>query len=236
VTPRDPNLAKVELLASVLGPLRERVVFVGGCAVGLLITDPGASPVRVTFDIDLVASISALAAYHGMERELARLGFKRDLSPDAPICRWRYRELEVDLMPADPHILGFSNRWYPLALTTATDFRLPSGSEIRLIAAPVFIGTKFEAYADRGGGDLLASHDLEDIINIVDGRTTLLEEIAAAPEDLRMYLRERCAQLLAEPHFADYLPGLIAPGEDLAERAQMVTERLQAIAHMRETH
>jgi hypothetical protein len=229
---RDPNITRVEIIASALGPLRERVVFVGGCAVGLLITDAAASPVRVTFDVDLVASVSALAGYHGMEKELARLGFRRDMSPDAPICRWRYRELEVDLMPADPNILGFSNRWYPLALTSAADFRLPSGSEIRLIAAPVFVGTKFEAHASRGGGDLLASHDMEDIINIVDGRPTLLEEIAAAPEDLRMYLREHCAQLLADSHFNDYLPGLIAPGEDLAERALIVAERLQAIAHM----
>lgn len=231
---RDPNITKVELIATALGPLREQVVFVGGCAVGLLITDAAASPVRVTFDVDLVASISALAAYHGMEKQLARLGFKRDLSPDAPICRWRYRELEVDLMPADPNILGFSNRWYPLALVTATEFRLPGGNDIRLIAAPVFIGTKFEAHANRGGGDLLASHDLEDIINIVDGRPTLLEEISGTPEELRAYLREQCSQLLAAPNFSDYLPGLIAPGEDLAERAQIVAERLQAIAHMRE--
>jgi hypothetical protein len=234
VKPQDPNIAKVELIASALGSLRERVVFVGGCAVGLLITDAAASPVRVTYDVDLVASVSALAAYHGMEKELARLGFKRDLSPDAPICRWRYRELEADLMPTDPNILGFSNRWYPLAVASATDFRLPSGSDIRLIAAPVFVGTKFEAYASRGAGDLLASHDLEDIINIIDGRPPLSEEIAASPAELRAYLRVCCAQLLAHPHFADYLPGMIAPGEDLAERAQIVAERLQAIARLRE--
>lgn len=232
--PRDPNITKVELIANALGPLREQVVFVGGCAVGLLITDATASPVRVTFDVDLVAYVTALAGYHNMEKELARLGFKRDLSPDAPICRWRYRELEVDLMPSDPNILGFSNRWYPMALTSATDFRLPGGSDIRLITAPVFLGTKFEAHANRGGGDLLASRDLEDIINVADGRTTLLEEIAVATEDLRTYLGEQCAQLLGEQHFADYLPGLIAPGEDLAERAQTVAERLQAIARMRE--
>ena len=231
--PRDPNIAKVELIANALGTLREQVVFVGGCSVGLLITDAAASPVRVTFDVDLVASVSALAGYHGMEKALARLGFKRDISPDAPICRWCYRGLVVDLMPTDPNILGFSNRWYPLAAASAVDFRLPSGNDIRLITAPVFVGTKFEAHASRGGGDLLASHDMEDIINIVDGRPTLLEEIVTSPDELRAYLREQCAQLLAEPNFVDYLPGLIAPGEDLAERAAMVAERLQAIAHMR---
>jgi hypothetical protein len=65
-------------------------------------------------------------------------------------------------------------------------------------------------------------------------RATLLEEIADAPTELQHYLRKQCAQLLAEPHFADYLPGLIAPGEDLAERAQIVAGRVQAIAHVRE--
>ena len=45
---RDPNLAQVELIAHVLGSLREELVFFGGCAVGLLMTDPAASPARVT--------------------------------------------------------------------------------------------------------------------------------------------------------------------------------------------
>ncbi len=62
MTAQDPNLAKVELIAAALGPLLERLVFVGGCAVGLLITDTAAAPVRVTFDVDLVARVSALRA------------------------------------------------------------------------------------------------------------------------------------------------------------------------------
>lgn len=96
---QDPNVAKVELIAQALGELRERVVFVGGCAVGLLLTDPAAAPPRVTYDVDLVAEVAALSAYHRLEREFSRLGFQRDMAADAPICRWRYQRLEVDLMP-----------------------------------------------------------------------------------------------------------------------------------------
>jgi len=188
---RDPNLSKIELIAAALGPLSDQLVFVGGCAVGLLITDTAAAPVRITFDVDLVARVSALAAYHGIEKEFARLGFSRDTTRDAPICRWRYRGLEVDLMPTDSKVLGFANRWYPLAVETAQDVKLPSGAIIKLITAPVFLGTKFEAYADRGGGDMLASHDLEDIINVLDGRPGLLEEVENAPAELRGYLAER---------------------------------------------
>jgi len=43
---QHPNLAKIELVAHALGGLREQLVFVGGCAVDLLLTDPAAAWVR----------------------------------------------------------------------------------------------------------------------------------------------------------------------------------------------
>lgn len=187
-----PNVAKVELVAQALGDLRERLVFVGGCAVDLLLTDTAAAPSRVTYDVDLVAQVAALAGYHKLEEEFARLGFQRDISKDAPICRWRLGNLEVDLMPTDTNVLGFANRWYPLAVQTAQLVVLPSGATIRLIAAPVFLATKFEAFADRGKGDLLGSHDLEDIVNVLDGRHEIVGEIDLSQMELRHYMAERC--------------------------------------------
>ena len=71
---------------------------------------------------------------------------------------------------AEPGILSFHNRWYPLVVDTALSVQLPSGRAISLIAAPAFIATKLEAFRDRGGGDFLMSHDLEDIVTVVDGR------------------------------------------------------------------
>jgi hypothetical protein len=229
---QDPNLAKIELIAGALGPLRQQLVFVGGCAVGLLITDTAAAPVRATLDVDLVARVTALSEYHGIEKEFVRLGFARDLAADAPICRWRYRGLEVDLMPTDSKVLGFANRWYPLAVETAHDVKLPSGTLIKLITAPAFVATKFEAYSDRGEADMLASHDLEDIINVLDGRPGLLEEVGSAPADLRDYLVERFVQLLNAPNFLDVLPALIFPDESLADRARLVAQRIQSLAQL----
>ena len=73
-------------------------------------------------------------------------------------------------MPTVKEILGFANRWYPLALETAQPVVLPSGVVIQWIAAPVFIGTKFEAFKDRGQDDAYLSHDLEDIMTVIEGR------------------------------------------------------------------
>ncbi len=225
----DPNLAKVEIVAAALGNLCEELVFVGGCAAGLLLSDPAATQARLTNDVDLVAEVTALRGYHVMEAEFARRGFVRDMSPAAPICRWRCRDIEVDLMPTDARILGFANRWYPQAVASARTLTLPGGPTIRLITAPHFLATKFEAFADRGNEDVLGSHDLEDIINIIDGRTELLDEIAGETPDLRSYLGQRCAALLATPDFDNYLPGLLAQDETLAQRVTVATSRLQSI-------
>lgn len=228
--PRYPNVAKVELVAHALGDLRGRLVFVGGCAVDLLLTDTAAAPSRVTYDVDLVAQVAALADYHKLEEEFVQLGFKRDMSEEAPICRWRLGHLEVDLMPADTNVLGFANRWYPLVIETAQPLILPSGATINLVTAPVFLATKFEAFADRGRGDLLGSHDLEDIINVLDGRPEIIGEIALSSIKLQHYLADRCSALLAMPNFMDALQGMVFPDESLAERVQMLGERLKLIA------
>lgn len=60
---------------------------------------------------NLVAQMASLRDYHRMENELGQRDFTRDMAPDAPICRWRYQGVEVDLMPTDSGILVFSNRW-----------------------------------------------------------------------------------------------------------------------------
>ncbi len=232
MNPQDPNLAKVELIASALGSLCDELVFVGGCAVGLLMSDPAASLARVTFDVDLVAEVTALRGYHEMEAAFAERGFQRDISPDAPICRWRYRGIEVDLMPTDVGILGFANRWYRAAVTAADQVALPSGMRIRLISAPHFLATKFEAFMDRGNADVLGSHDLEDIINVIDGRPELTTEIDDVAAELRDYLAERCMALLATPHFDNYLPGLLTQDDTLSARIGTVMNHLRSISSL----
>lgn len=81
--------------------------------------------------------------------------------------------------------------------------------EIRTISAPAFVATKLEAFMDRGHGDFLSSHDLEDVLAVVDGRPSIVEELQMASPDLRQFVRETIRVLLSEPRFEDYLPGRI---------------------------
>jgi predicted nucleotidyltransferase len=160
VNHNDPNVLLLEAVAAALDALRDRIVYVGGCVVGLMITDTARPPVRATQDVDLIVEIQGTVAYYQLEQQLKMAG----LAPDRDIiCRWRLGDLKVDVMPTDETILGFSNRWYPDAIRDAQTIALPSGRQIRLISPPLLLATKIEAFYDRGAGDFGASHDIEDI-------------------------------------------------------------------------
>lgn len=229
MNPRDPNVQLVEVVAQALGGLCDELVFVGGCAAGLLCTSPNAPPPRVTYDVDVVAEVAALAAYHALEKRFASRGFARAVSPDAPICRWRLGEVEVDLMTTDECVLGFSNRWYPLAIASASRVLLPSGRQIRLISAPAFLATKLEAFGTRGQSDLMSSHDFEDIINVIDGRPGIEAEVADAGGELAVYLASRFAEIVRDPNFENTLPGLVVYDELYEDRIRRVREQINLI-------
>jgi len=222
----DPNLPQLRSIAMALGELREQVVFVGGAVAGLLVTDPLADAVRATRDVDAVVNATR-AAFHRIEEQVAQCGFARDVSSEV-ICRWVHKAsgLMFDLMPVQPEVLGFTNRWYDLAVSTAQVVDLGEGVSIRLVTAVAFVATKLEAFASRGGGDFLTSHDLEDVLNIVDGREELVREMAEAPEDVRQAIAAAFHLLVSNRDFGNVLPGLIAE----PERAGLVMERLRAMA------
>jgi len=49
-------------------------------------------------------------------------------------------------------------------------------------------------------------------------------------QEVQAYLRTRCAELLAAPNFMDVLPGMIYPDDSLAERTQLIAERIRVLA------
>lgn len=228
----DPNLAILIPIAQALGDLCESLVFVGGCATGLLLTAQRAQAIRATRDVDVVAGAVSIAEYRAMERALESRGFRHDLSPEAPICRWIWEGAMLDLMSSEPGILGFHNCWYPLAVKTATRVKLPGGIEIQLITAPLFVATKLEAFHGRGRNDYLASHDLEDLLTVMDGRQELIEEIQDSDDELQHYIAAEMSKLLEERDFLLALPGQL-PG-DTASQARLpeLMRRMRLIAQL----
>jgi len=233
LNPNDPNVLMLELVAQRLGSdLCSKLAFVGGAVVGLLITDPANPPIRATQDVDIVAEVLALSGYHRIEKALRERGFAQDMRADAPICRWQVDGITVDVMPTLEEVLGFANRWYSLCVTTAASLVLPNGVVIRVVQAPVFIGTKLEAFHGRGSGDYLFSHDLGDIISVVDGRDSLQGECKQMPHELQDYLAKQFSALLADRRFLDALPGHL-PGDAISQsRLPDLEAKIQQLANL----
>ena len=222
-------LANLTTATNALAPLGlANFVFVGGAVVGLLITQSGTPDARATQDIDVVASEPSRSAFNRLEARLRGLGFSPDLEV---ICRWQVDGVTVDIMPPDDHILGFSNRWYPSLLEHATALELPSGQKINVASAPYMLATKLEAFKHRGGQDYLASHDLEDIIILLDGRPEIVNEVLASDEDVRSYIVTAFEQLLETPDFINSIEAHLADPDTSYEQALNVRQRMSDIAN-----
>jgi predicted nucleotidyltransferase len=225
----NPNLELITA-SSLLRPMLGDLVFVGGAVTSLLVTDEGAGLPRATLDVDAIAEIGSYAEYTAFGERLRALGFSEDTSEGAPLCRWVHSGTILDVMPLDERILGFSNRWYRVAMEAATTHQLFRDLEIRVVTAPYFLATKMEAFRGRVRGDFLASHDLEDLIFVIDGRSTIVEEVQAETPLLREHLHTEIAGLLGAPGFIDALPGYLLPDAASQARIGTVLRRLKAVA------
>ena len=219
------------LAVKALEPMLDEIAFVGGCATGLLITDAAAPPVRATMDVDVIVQIASYTDFIELEHRLLRLGLTRCNEPGSPICRWQTGSVKVDVMPTESSVLGFSNKWYGAAITNATEVEI-RGSFFRLITAPDFLGTKLEALFGRGHGDFAASHDLEDIIAVVDGRSEIIDEVSQASIDLRGYLADQFSELLENRDFLDSISGHLLPDPASQARTPIIVGRLWTLARM----
>ena len=177
----DPNLPMLKDAVRKLAPFLKEIVFVGGVTLGLLITDEAASPIRGTTDVDVIAEIVTYADYIAFSERLRQAHFTEDTGLT---CRWHNGSLTLDVLALNKEVLGFTNIWYEPALRHASSVSLWGGQAIRVITAPFFLATKMEAFRGRGRMDFQASHDLEDFVAVIEGRDTLLQEIAASPEEL----------------------------------------------------
>lgn len=225
---RQQNLDRVILVAEQLGTLREQVVFVGGSIASLLITDPAMPDMRTTLDVDLIVEAATRSEYYRFHDQLRAQGF-REAPEEGVICRWKTGEQLVDVMPVTDDVFGFVNPWYPDAVANARTYLL-GGMQVQVITAPYFIGTKLEAFNSRGMGDFMTSHDIEDIIAVLDGRPELTEEIRQADMRIQTYLASAFRTLLADGNFLDALPCHLPPDAASQKRADILRARMRAIA------
>ena len=101
-----PQIRNLERVAAVLAGVPERFVFTGGATICLYVDEVLQDELRPTLDVDCVVEIFSRAEYYTLAERLRDLGLEECTEPDAPLCRWRYQDLIVDVMPCDAGVLA----------------------------------------------------------------------------------------------------------------------------------
>jgi predicted nucleotidyltransferase len=219
---------EMQIVARRLAPLNVPFAFVGGAVMCLLVDHPEVTQFRSTKDVDVVVEIITYSQLAQLEERLRLNGFKNDTSQGAPICRWIVDGCKVDIMPAEPANLGMNTRWFPEVLKTAEYKDLGGGVSAMVVSPPLFLATKIEAFKDRGKGDYYGSHDLEDIVTLVDGCESIVAQVGQSEPVVKIFISNAFRKMLIHPDFRDALPG----HQPEKARVPIVTDRFKAIAEL----
>lgn len=223
------NLALVAQVAKGLHELRDKMVFIGGAVISLYTDDPAAEEIRPTADIDMTINLTNYAEWAQMQERLAELEFYPDPQGQS-ICSYKFQNIAIDIMPADDSSIGVSNIWYKPGFKYLQQIKLEDGTKINILPSPYFLATKLEAFKDRGQNDFYGSHDFEDIIYLIDNRTTIVEEIVAADTNVRKYIKEELTKIKNHPQADEILAMHIHP-LIREERFKMLMEKIQIITN-----
>jgi hypothetical protein len=89
-----------------------------------------------------------------------------------------------------------------------------------------FLVTKLTAFGDRGRRHPIASHDLEDVIALIDGREEITADVTAAPANLRAAIAAMLEGLLALPDAEDVIAAQLLPDAKSQDRLPFVLDRI----------
>ncbi|MFZ4404973.1 MAG: hypothetical protein ACOYOK_12790 [Pseudobdellovibrionaceae bacterium] len=221
----------IKLIAHALGELNDRAVFVGGATVPFYLPPVFLPQIRPTEDIDVVMEIVGRRTKWINEDALRAKGFTHDTSEGAPICRWVYRNLKVDIMSTDASAFGFTNRWYQEGVDTAIEVETNPVS-VKIFSLPYFLGSKIEAFKSRGRDDYRGSTDMEDIIAVLEVAPENLFEgmLLATSKGLQFYLKEEFQKFTLSRDFLDALPGIVFNRTNSHEAARNLIERMKTFS------
>lgn len=194
--------------ATLLKDLNEQVVYVGGRIVGLLITDTIEDDVRPTYDIDVALDLGKtdIVAHYSLQKKLESLGFK----PDGNVnCRYVLDDFMIDVMYTDGALQGINSNWYQAGFDNALEIQIKD-KKIKILNAVYFIATKLEAFTDRAykNDDYWDCKDLEDIINVINGRPELLVEIMNSPKDVVQFISGYFKKLIEDPKWLEAIKAI----------------------------
>lgn len=219
------NIGVLQKIANALGDLNKSVVFVGGAVASLYADDTVVDEVRPTFDIDISVQLRRFGNVFNLQEKLRQLNFKES-AEEKVICRFKFEDVTVDVMPDEDSLWGSTNRWYKPGFEKLEKVSIGSGIVINILPAPYYLATKFEAFNSRGNNDYIMSHDFEDIVFLLDNRVKIAEEVLATDREVKDFLQQEIRRILEHKYIGDLVQGHINP-ETSEARLEIILTKMK---------
>jgi hypothetical protein len=216
------NLEATKQVAVALGILNENVVYVGGAMVSLYIDDPAAEDVRPTKDIDITLEIANVKELEELRVKLEKRGFIQS-SEDDVICRFRYKDIKVDVMSTTEVGWAPANPWFEPGFENSISIKIED-TEISILPLPYFLATKFAAFEARGGRDPRMSHDFEDIVYLLNYTSNFRMQILDSDPEVQKYLKERFDSILEKDNLQEAIIGNLYYEEQQTRFQRIISE------------
>lgn len=176
----------------------------------------------------IVVKVAHRSDYESFSRQLRSLGFNEDQSSGIT-CRFRKNKMILDVMPTDSKILGYSNIWFEDGFKLNKVVKI-GGLDIKVFNLPYLLASKIEAFKGRGKNHFSTSHDIEDIVTLFDGCSTVAAEVQSAEEKVRDYLSREIRALLSNLQFVSSIDAHVSDRLNLEERKRIIIERMKSVS------
>lgn len=221
------DLEILKTITNELSSLKDELVFIGGATISLYIDEPQHIVIRETLDVDCIVEVSNRTDFEALSKKLRLLGFNEDMSSSVN-CRFKKKDMILDVMPIDPKILGYSNIWHVDGFKNHVT-KTVGLHEIKIFTVPYMIAAKLEAFKGRGKNHFTTSHDIEDIVTLFDGSTKIVTEILNADTKVLSYLQSEFETLINNPQFISSLDAHISDRLNLPDRKKIILEKMRSI-------
>lgn len=205
--------------------MNDHIVYVGGAVAGFYADDSGAPEIRPTKDIDIVVEIASALELEGLRQKLAERGF-HNAKDENVICRFTYGDILLDVMATQNIGWAPANPWFQSGFNRA-EIRYLNNITIRIMPFPYYLAAKFVALKNRGK-DPRTSHDFEDIVFLLDNRTTLIRDITESEPEVKTFLIKEFKAILRDAFLQEALLAHLEPATQ-TRRFEMLKQKMLTV-------
>ena len=219
------SIEAIKRIARALGVLNDQIVYVGGAVAGLYADDPGAQEVRPTKDVDIVLEIASSLELEAFRQQLEErsIYFAKDSNI---MCRFTYHNILLDVMATKEIDWAPTNPWFKAGFDYSEIYRLDEVT-IKIMPVAYYLASKFTAFKERGK-DPRTSPDFEDIVYVLDNRTTLIQDILKSENDVQMFLIAEFKTISNNTFFQEAVLAHLEPATQ-TRRYELLERKLDAI-------